>query len=95
MLQSIDKQISSVEGKMEGAGYDADYTTEYLENMDVIPELQNIQVISWQYLICAIFHTSDLSKLSAYNTLIESRAEHLNQKFKCLKFSGVVEKRAD
>ena len=45
MLQSIDKQISSVEGKMEGAGYDADYTTEYLENMDVIPELQNIQVL--------------------------------------------------
>ncbi|KAL5257778.1 hypothetical protein ACHWQZ_G012643 [Mnemiopsis leidyi] len=44
-LKSIDKQISSVEGKMEGAGYDADYTTEYLENMDVIPELQNIQVV--------------------------------------------------
>ena len=53
-LQSIDKQISSVEGKMEGAGYDVDYTTEYLENMDVIPELQNIQVMSRQYFFCAI-----------------------------------------
>ena len=29
---------------MEGAGYDVDYTTQFLEDVDVIPELQNIQV---------------------------------------------------
>ena len=50
-----------------------------------------------QYLICAIFHHSNfsrVSKLSAY-TLIDSRAEHLNQDFRCFTFSGVVKKRSD
>ena len=47
-FQSIGKQISSVEEKMEGAGYDVDYTTEFLENVNVIPELQDIQVLSYR-----------------------------------------------
>ena len=44
MLQSIGNEIIGVENKMEGAGYDVDYTTQFLEDVDVIPELQNIQV---------------------------------------------------
>lgn len=42
-LKSISGEISGVENRTEGAGYDVDYTTQFLEDVDVIPELQNIQ----------------------------------------------------
>ena len=41
--QGIAQQVKSVETKAEGAGFDQDYTAQFLEEVEIIPELQSVQ----------------------------------------------------
>eukprot|EP00116_Pleurobrachia_bachei_P012810 sb/3473072/ len=42
-LQGIAQQVKSVETKAEGAGFDQDYTAQFLDEVEIIPELQSVQ----------------------------------------------------
>ena len=46
-----------MKGNIGGAGYDLDYTAEFLQQIDVIPQMQNIQVCYTLYIYSIYYYS--------------------------------------